>query len=65
MIPNADIFLGCSAAGALTQDMVKSMAAHPIILALANPNPEITRQKQKLFVLMRLYVQAAPITQTK
>ena len=41
-IPNADVFLGCSAAGALTQDMVKSMAAHPIILALANPNPEIT-----------------------
>ena len=40
VIPNADIFLGCSAAGALTQDMVKTMAAHPIILALANPNPE-------------------------
>ena len=47
MIPNADIFLGCSAAGALTQDMVKSMAAHPIILALANPNPEITPPEAK------------------
>ncbi len=35
-IPNADIFLGCSAAGALTQDMVKTMAAHPIILAEQN-----------------------------
>lgn len=41
VIPNADIFLGCSAAGALTQDMVKTMAAHPLILALANPEPEI------------------------
>ena len=46
-IPNADIFLGCSAAGALTQDMVKTMAAHPIILALANPNPEITPPEAK------------------
>ncbi len=46
-IPNADVFLGCSAAGALTQDMVKSMAAHPIILALANPNPEITPPEAK------------------
>lgn len=41
-IPNADIFLGCSAAGALTPEMVKTMAAHPLILALANPDPEIT-----------------------
>lgn len=46
-IPNADIFLGCSAAGALSQDMVKTMAAHPIILALANPNPEITPPEAK------------------
>ncbi|MCK3656992.1 malic enzyme [Pasteurellaceae bacterium Macca] len=46
-IPNADIFLGCSAAGALTQDMVRTMAAHPIILALANPNPEITPPEAK------------------
>ncbi|MEG9498578.1 NADP-dependent malic enzyme [Mannheimia indoligenes] len=46
-MPNADIFLGCSAAGALTQDMVRSMAAHPIILALANPNPEITLPEAK------------------
>lgn len=46
-MPNADIFLGCSAAGTLTQDMVRSMAAHPIILALANPNPEITPPEAK------------------
>ena len=38
---NADVFLGCSAAGVLTQDMVRTMAARPIILALANPEPEI------------------------
>ncbi|MDO4429684.1 MAG: NADP-dependent malic enzyme [Lonepinella koalarum] len=46
-IPNADIFLGCSAAGALTPDMVRSMAANPLILALANPNPEITPPEAK------------------
>ena len=46
-MPNADIFLGCSAAGALTQDMVRTMAAHPLILALANPNPEITPPEAK------------------
>ncbi len=40
-IDGADIFLGCSVAGALTQDMVKSMARDPLILALANPEPEI------------------------
>src|SRR4029078_3841900 len=38
----ADVFLGLSAAGALTAQMVKSMAKNPIILALANPDPEIT-----------------------
>lgn len=41
VINDADIFLGCSAAGTLTQDMVKTMAANPLILALANPEPEI------------------------
>lgn len=46
-IPNADIFLGCSAAGALTQEMVKAMAASPLILALANPDPEITPPEAK------------------
>ena len=37
----ADVFLGLSAAGLVSQDMVKSMAAHPLILGLANPTPEI------------------------
>ncbi len=41
IIEGADIFLGLSAPGVLTQDMVKRMAMPPIILALANPTPEI------------------------
>ncbi len=42
VIEGADIFLGLSAGGVLKSDMVKKMAANPIILALANPNPEIS-----------------------
>jgi malate dehydrogenase (oxaloacetate-decarboxylating)(NADP+) len=38
----ADFFLGCSVAGLVTQEMVKSMAAKPIVFAMANPDPEIT-----------------------
>ena len=41
-LKGADIFLGLSAAGAVTQDMVKDMAQQPIIFAMANPDPEIT-----------------------
>jgi malate dehydrogenase (oxaloacetate-decarboxylating)(NADP+) len=41
VIPKADIFLGVSAPGVLTAEMVKAMAKRPIILALANPVPEI------------------------
>jgi malate dehydrogenase (oxaloacetate-decarboxylating)(NADP+) len=41
VIPGADIFLGLSAGGVLKKDMVKSMAAKPLVLALANPTPEI------------------------
>jgi malate dehydrogenase (oxaloacetate-decarboxylating)(NADP+) len=40
-VNGADVFLGCSAPGVLTQDMVKTMADKPLILALANPEPEI------------------------
>src|SRR5688572_4616905 len=40
-IIGADIFLGLSAGGVLKQDMVKAMAARPLIFALANPTPEI------------------------
>src|SRR5271156_835117 len=41
-IEGADAFFGLSAKGAVTQDMVRSMAARPIIFAMANPDPEIT-----------------------
>jgi len=41
VIADADVFLGLSAGGVLKQDMVKKMAAKPLIFALANPNPEI------------------------
>ncbi len=41
VIVGADVFIGVSAAGALTQDMVKTMAKDPIIFACANPIPEI------------------------
>ena len=40
-LEGADVFLGLSVADVLTADMVKSMAANPIVFALANPNPEI------------------------
>lgn len=42
VIKGADVFIGVSAAGALSQDMVKSMNRDPIIFAMANPNPEIS-----------------------
>ena len=38
----ADVFVGVSQAGLLTPEMVKSMAPHPVIFAMANPDPEIT-----------------------
>ena len=47
VIAGADVFLGLSAGGVLKQDMVKSMAAKPLIFALANPNPEIDPEEVK------------------
>ena len=41
-IKGADVFLGLSRGNVLTQDMVRSMADHPIVFALANPTPEIS-----------------------
>jgi malate dehydrogenase (oxaloacetate-decarboxylating)(NADP+) len=38
----ADVFVGVSAKGTVTQDMVRSMGPHPIIFAMANPDPEIS-----------------------
>ncbi|HEX9180408.1 MAG TPA: NADP-dependent malic enzyme [Burkholderiales bacterium] len=46
-IVDADVFLGCSTAGVLTGDMVKRMAPKPLILALANPVPEILPEVAK------------------
>ncbi len=43
----ADVFLGLSVKGAVTPDMVKSMAPRPIIFAMANPDPEITPEDVK------------------
>jgi malate dehydrogenase (oxaloacetate-decarboxylating)(NADP+) len=46
-VRGADVFLGCSAPGVLTAEMVKTMADKPIILALANPEPEIRPEVAK------------------
>ena len=42
---DADVFLGVSAKGAVTQAMVESMAPNPVIFAMANPDPEITPEE--------------------
>jgi malate dehydrogenase (oxaloacetate-decarboxylating)(NADP+) len=47
IVIGADIFLGLSAGGILKPEMVTTMAARPIIFALANPNPEITPEEAK------------------
>ena len=44
-LKGADVFFGLSAKGAVTKDMVKSMAPKPIIFAMANPDPEITAEE--------------------
>jgi len=43
----ADVFLGCSSAGVVTGEMLKAMASHPIVFALANPDPEIPYDEAK------------------
>ncbi len=47
IIADADVFLGLSAGGVLKADMVKTMAAKPLIFALANPTPEILPEEVK------------------
>ncbi len=47
IVKGADVFLGCSAPGVLTPEMVATMAPSPIILALANPEPEIRPELAK------------------
>ncbi len=46
-IKDADVFLGLSVKGAMTKEMVASMAKNPIIFAMANPDPEITPEDIK------------------
>ncbi|MGB0920024.1 MAG: NADP-dependent malic enzyme [Alphaproteobacteria bacterium] len=46
-VKDADVFLGLSVKGALTADMLASMADKPIIFAMANPDPEITPEEAK------------------
>lgn len=46
-LADADVFVGVSVAGVLSQDMVRSMAPHPIVFALANPVPEIMPNKAR------------------
>lgn len=46
-VEGADIFLGCSAPGLLTPEMLNTMADQPIVLALANPEPEIRPEVAK------------------
>src|SRR3546814_6684051 len=41
----ADVCMGLSAKGAFTRDMIRAMAPHPIIFAMANPDPEITPEE--------------------
>ncbi len=47
VIEGADVFLGLSAGGVLKQDMVRTMAARPLVFALANPTPEISPAEVK------------------
>ncbi|MBK9136867.1 MAG: NADP-dependent malic enzyme [Betaproteobacteria bacterium] len=47
VMPDADVFLGLSAAGVLKPEMVAKMAARPVIFALANPMPEILPEQVK------------------
>ena len=46
-IEGADVFIGLSVKGALSQDMVRKMAPNPIIFAMANPDPEITPEEAR------------------
>ena len=45
VIEDSDLFIGVSVKGALTKEMVKTMAKNPIIMAMANPEPEITPEE--------------------
>jgi malate dehydrogenase (oxaloacetate-decarboxylating)(NADP+) len=46
-VRHADVLVGCSVRGAVNADMLRSMAARPIVFAMANPDPEITYEEAK------------------
>ena len=46
-VKGRDLFVGVSAAGALTQDMIRNMAEDPVVFAMANPEPEIRPEPAK------------------
>ncbi len=48
IIKGKDVFIGVSGPGAVTKEMVESMSEKPIILAMANPTPEIMPEEAKL-----------------
>ncbi|OCA87093.1 NAD(P)-dependent malic enzyme [Pseudobacillus wudalianchiensis] len=47
VVKNSDVFIGVSAPGVLTPDMIRTMKRDPIVFAMANPNPEITPDEAK------------------
>ena len=46
-VVGADVLVGCSVKGAISADMIRSMASRPIVFAMANPDPEITYEEVK------------------
>jgi malate dehydrogenase (oxaloacetate-decarboxylating)(NADP+) len=65
VIVGADVFLGLSAGGVLKKEMVAKMAPSPLIMALANPNPEIGRKTSRRCVTMRSSPPAVRTTRTR
>ena len=64
VIGDADVFWACPP-GVLRQEMVKKMADQPLILALANPTPEITPEEHMQYALMQFLRLAGRIILTK
>jgi malate dehydrogenase (oxaloacetate-decarboxylating)(NADP+) len=65
VIEGADVFLGLSAGGVLKPGMVKKMAARPLILALANPDPEILPEAAREVRPDCIIAPGAPTTPTR
>jgi malate dehydrogenase (oxaloacetate-decarboxylating)(NADP+) len=62
---DADMFVGLSVAGVVTKEMVAKMAPNPIIFAMANPDPEISRRKSRRCAAMRSSPPAVRIIRTR